>query len=777
MTDPKQRSLERRLLAALFLLLGLYYAWLLITRRLPRGHDTLAAYVLQYLFLVQSSQGGSVPFWLPYSTHGSVTSWHFLPGSGLLTQALLLVGVPQGANAFPIFQLGMLLEEIVLLVGTWRLGAFFFRSPAARFFVTLSMVGSSFWAEQIWHNHRVLYAIPLILSFLYQFLEDGRRLPLFLGLNLLALQFLGNAPYSTVMTILITGIYLGGYVALFRRRFDWTRLRPRPVDGVILLVNLAVVACFYLTLTSGTQEAAIAPSGRNADGTVSLDHYMTFAGALGPVRFLDLLLGTSPLRDFTLYFGVAAVPLAILGIALRPGRPTLHFALGLVLVAFLSVGYLSCVAMVLYYSAPPVHFYRYLCVVGVHVRIPLLFLAGFGVEGLLHVGSWERPLLRKTAAALAALGIVCGACALFYLRDREPPLDLPHLVQTPIPILGTSQGSDASGFLAGIFGGTSIAAFGLAAVLALRTRRPEWAPLLAGALLVFQAADLARWRFQLTRQRTRPLTDEQYALQELRPIPYVPRRAPDERRARVLAPAFFDDGAAYETADAYFHRDPPASSLPCSFWSRPMDLLLRAYAGAPLDGPTPVRPAILRGTVRPPFDKLIGLSMDKLQVFSRAHVVGNDALMASLLNDEEFHGDVLLIAPTEGVSALSAIPLDANERLDVACVVESFDANAIRIKVAAPSPAWLLYCDAWHPDWRALVNGRSVAPARAFLAYKAVPLEPGDNVVEFRMAPPVRIWTFRVTAVNAALWVLGVIALAAAAFARRESLFGLRDPM
>lgn len=775
--DQKRRSQERRLLAALFVLLGLYYAWLLISRRLPRGHDTLAAFVVQYLFLVPSAQGGAFPLWFPYSNHGSPTSWHMLPGGGLFQQALLLLGVPEGANALPLFHLGLLVEEIVLLVGTWRLGGFFFRSPAARFFVTVAMVGSSFWAEQIWHNHRVLYAVPLTLSFFLAFLETGRRRHLFLGLNLLALQFLGNVPYSTVMTVLITALYLLCYVVVFRRRFDWSRLRPRPIDGAILLANAAVVACLYVSLTSGMQDAAIAPSGRNADGTVSLDHYLTYAGALDPIRYLDLLLGTSPLRDFTLYFGVAAVPLAILGIALRPGRPTLFFSLCLALVFLLSLGYLSCVAPMLYYSAPPVRFYRYLCVVGVHVRIPLLFLAGFGVEGLLRCGPGEHRLLRRTAAALALLGIVCGACAITYARDRQPPLDLPHLVQTPVPLLGTSQGSDAPGFLAGILGGTAVSALALAAILAARTRRPEWTPFLVGALLAFHAADVARWRVQLTRQRTTPLNDEQYAMQELRPIPYAARRSLNEGRSRTLAPPFFDDGAVYETVDAYFHRDPPASSSPSSFWSRPLDLLLRAYARAPLEGATSVRPGVLRGTVRPPYDKLIGLSEDKLRMFSRAHVVGNDPLMASLMNDREFRGDVLLIAPHENAPAPSAVPLDADERLDVPCVVEAFDANSIRVRVTAPAGAWLFYSDAWHPDWRARVNGSPAPVARACLAYKAVPLRSGENVVELFMVSPVRLWTFRVTALNAALWVLGVIALTAACFRARESLFDLRDSM
>jgi hypothetical protein len=210
---------------------------------------------------------------------------------------------------------------------------------------------------------------------------------------------------------------------------------------------------------------------------------------------------------------------------------------------------------------------------------------------------------------------------------------------------------------------------------------------------------------------------------------------------------FTGDGAVYDVMENYIPRDPPASTGTAPFRMAPVDQLLRTYGGGQF--------GVWRsGNIRPPYDKVIGFSADKLQVFSAAHIL-TDAQVADLLNRPDFRGDVLLIAGSG-----DPVPrLDANERLAVRPEVISFDANSLRVKVEVPKGGWLLYCDAAHPGWRATVNGRNAPVARAFLAYKAVPVTAGTNDVEFRFKSPARTWTFRLAALNALLWVLGLFVL------------------
>ncbi|MBI1952976.1 MAG: hypothetical protein HYS41_02510, partial [Candidatus Omnitrophica bacterium] len=70
------------------------------------------------------------------------------------------------------------------------------------------------------------------------------------------------------------------------------------------------------------------------------------------------------------------------------------------------------------------------------------------------------------------------------------------------------------------------------------------------------------------------------------------------------------------------------------------------------------------------------------------------------------------------------------------------------------------YSDVWHPFWKAKVNGRPVPVARANLAYKAVPILPGENRVHFFFESKALVWAYRFFGINALIWVAGIVVLA-----------------
>lgn len=68
--------------------------------------------------------------------------------------------------------------------------------------------------------------------------------------------------------------------------------------------------------------------------------------------------------------------------------------------------------------------------------------------------------------------------------------------------------------------------------------------------------------------------------------------------------------------------------------------------------------------------------------------------------------------------------------------VEKFTANELVARISVPGDGgWLVYADAFHPNWRATVNGKSVPVLEANLAFKAVALSAGENVVRFFYSP------------------------------------------
>src|SRR5205814_1774733 len=156
---------------------------------------------------------------------------------------------------------------------------------------------------------------------------------------------------------------------------------------------------------------------------------------------------------------------------------------------------------------------------------------------------------------------------------------------------------------------------------------------------------------------------------------------------------------------------------------------------------------------------IIGERQDKLQVFSAAHVTGSENEIADFMNRPEFRGDVLFLsAPPPLYHRVDASFLSKNERLAAVPKVLEFGANRLRVEVDVPADAWLAYSDAWDPNWRATVDGTPTPVERANLAYKAVRLHAGRNLVEFRFVAPLRAACTLGVAVVSVLW-CGVLAV------------------
>ena len=77
----------------------------------------------------------------------------------------------------------------------------------------------------------------------------------------------------------------------------------------------------------------------------------------------------------------------------------------------------------------------------------------------------------------------------------------------------------------------------------------------------------------------------------------------------------------------------------------------------------------------------------------------------------------------------------------------------MRLRLTAGREQYLVLSDSWYPGWRAVVDGIEVPIERANLLFRAVRLDSGAHVVEFRYEPG---W-FRLG------WVVSAISLALAA--------------
>jgi hypothetical protein len=742
---------ERRLFVLLVVLETAVFAWLVLSGRLPRGHDTLGLYLQQYLFLADATQSHAVALWMPNTAHGLVTNWTANCQGGLLQNAILLLGgVPAGTNHLPVFYAGLFVDEMILLVGVWTLSRRYYATLSARFFVSAAAIGSAFWMDHLVCNFRVYFCLPLILALTHDFLESGSRGKFFLAFLLMVLQFTGNTPYIPLFTLLVVLVYFIVHVLVVRMPAATLRrsLRPRPVDVLIVAANLGLLALLYVTLTHGASEIRLFRPGRNPDGSVGLDEFLTHGGALSPLRYLDLVLGLSPSLDYTLYCGILTLACAALGVFHRPGRTVYGLLICLILVVLFSTGFLSAVATMAYSVAPPLHFFRYVALTAPVAKLFLILLSGFGVEALLARREELKRTLKPLSRGLLIAAIPIALLVVATLRNRETLSSVTEILRTGRLGLGQRPGADAPAPAGALLGGSALALAAAGILFGLRARRTEISPALLAAFLGIHTLDLYRWKVQMLTQESIPLDAEQLALQEIRPVPYIPRRDPDyEHSPRFRAwKNFPDQGALYDFTDPFLGVEPPSSRYLTMAWLAPYDALR---------GVREERPS------SPSWARISGSSVDKLQVFRAARSAASEQRVAEFLKTPEFRGDVLLLGPRQESGSLA--PLAADTRLAAPCSIERFDFDSLTVKVEVPADeedAWLMYADAWHPGWTATLNARPVPVERAFLAYKAVKLTRGSNVVEFRFSDSLRSVSYRVIGLASLGMIVAVAVLA-----------------
>jgi hypothetical protein len=750
---------------------------LLISHRGVIGHDAFQYFSLQYYFLNNAVHAGETAQWMPLMTHGTVSNWWYAVQSSMVQAAILALGpvnrVLSGWNFLPIYYLGILFDLTVLLLGVWLLGRRYFTSNLTNLFVCISTLGSTIWFTQHWYNLHLYYALPLILHFVHELFEKGQWRYFFLAGNLFAIQCCGSLPYFIPITSLVVCLYtllyllLSWGVAKTQIAHLLTNWRRAIVPISLVAVSLSAV---ILMLTYGTDLIANYNVGRLADGTVTLEDFLTY-GTNSNLRWFEFLSRTSPVFDYNLYFGYLALTFAVLALLVTRTKPLLVIA-GTTLVVFL-IANSTPVAAGLYYVWPTMRYFRHLSLTSTIVRLLLCLMAGFGFEQILLAPAKEHSVkLRIAVFGLLQFAVMLFVFSLSYPRAVnwvaaavlgffrldaavfEQSYLLPHLQQAALWCL-----------LAGAF---------FAAVASRRFSVRA----LAIAAIALQTVDIYSFKLDLSQLRTIPLTASQYEISKLQPMPYSARRLPVDYdthpRAKDVPQNRYRGGVEYWTTDSYLFTDPPANRGRADHWLWFFDDFLRAFAREELRDVTHrprafrVRDSFLFPADNPAALSAGGISEDKIQFFSQAHHIPSDQEVGRLLASGVSDGNALLLSGPAGSADEQPVTSGSNERLRLAYDVTQYDSNNVRIRVSGVAAGtWLYYADVWHPSWCATVNGNNVAVGKANLAYKAVPLSEGENVVHFRFHSTPLWISLSFLNWNALLWVLFIPCLAVSASCRR----------
>lgn len=69
-------------------------------------------------------------------------------------------------------------------------------------------------------------------------------------------------------------------------------------------------------------------------------------------------------------------------------------------------------------------------------------------------------------------------------------------------------------------------------------------------------------------------------------------------------------------------------------------------------------------------------------------------------------------------------------------MIESYSDNEVRVRAKSAGHGYLVLTDLYHPGWSATVDGQPTSILPADIAFRAVPVTPGEHVIVFRFAVP-----------------------------------------
>lgn len=743
---------------ALLLALEGVLAGRMVAERRIGGHDGLFEQVVRWFFLNSHATGGPVPHWLPFASHGMVGSWWGMVQDGIFQSALLFV--PGSVVALVPFlvlsQLGVLVDHGLLLLGTWLLARRELKTLEGAFFVTAAVLASTIWFAQPWFELHLIYAVPLVLVLVHDWVEKGRALSLVLAANLVTLQGLATPGYFLPVQAFAVGVMFALYAARNHGawlRAVWARTRAQPGTIALAAVAAAVPIALILVFTiPGTDEVVFQHGGRESDRSVTLATFFSYGGRPGhawETHWLELFVRSSYLLDRSGYVGALTAGFAVFALFRKPDPGAIRWLCWTVILAAFAQGTaLSAAAFGLW---PGMSYYRHLGLAGAFVRVGVAFLGGHGFDRFVRdMRDPAVPRRRSLLAASAAIGITAVLALL--LPGQKALTDYNEWsLESSLRVLSSLDAI----VLSGVLGFLAVSALGLGAVASF-TRWPQRAGVIIAALLALHAGDLYFYKNTAVTRRTVALDASQAPLFDWGPVEWQPRRVLEtslDGKASLVGDLDRRlEGDLRWPLESLLLRDALGSRWRVDYWHQPLDDLLRACAGVP-EGAS----ANALAEVRTP-DALVfpetgcdaglvaGVTADKVRFYRAARRLPTTTAVAKALAQKD---DALYLLDP------AAVPSGTGEQMareSIAITSVRFDTNEAVFLVAAPVDGWLYDAEAWHRWWRATVDGAPVTIERANLAYRAVPVPAGTHEVRFAFHAPWLSWAHRFAGLEGLLW-------------------------
>lgn len=761
MKIPIRQLTFRSVFVLLFVLEAFLFLWQFLTQRISAGHETIQYFILQYYFLNHLICHGEIAQWMPYMTQGTVANWWFSIQADLFQNALMTVHpLLRNLNFVDLFNFGIFWKHLVLLCGVWLWGRIHLKSPWAVLFFCSGILGSAIWMNQIWYGFHLYYALPLVFFLIHYFLKTWSWRWLFLAGQLWILQSFGNMPYFLPLTAWILFSYFLLYLSQNFKTLDngWKNLDWK--KGILVIAALVLTAWGYVYLTTyGTKEIINYNPGRNLEGTTDLNGFLTYGGILGINAWIEGITGISPMLDYTLYSGFLITLFALAGLVfIFSLKNRAWLLIWTILVIFLN---LACwPSSWLYELWPMMKFYRHLSLLTPLSKVAVCLWSAVVLDHLLEQ-KLDFHQIRKfslLAGSMALAILVLILCSPGIIKLALASIS-PSMFFSEVPIFldRILPHFQAWGFFHSLIIGLALGAFIILLI------HPQQKTKILIILILIQCIDIYSYKIKETLART--VSNQTPKITKFYPMPYAGRRSFTDWEK--LERSHFIQQLPLQTVknwaiNSFIYLDEPGSTFRVDHWLKPLDQYYRTYWGQNLDD-FKERPAGLinyRGLTfpqqHPASLKFSGVNENKIQFFTDGDEITDIKQTSLQMSLAHYSGDVPFILKSgEGERRIN---LKENYRIDVPIKIRNFTANRLEISADVPAAAkWLIYSDVWHPDWQATDNGSPIKIYRANLAYKAIPVTPGQHVIEFHFFSRVIDLLYWLLAFISLAWVIGII--------------------
>ncbi|MBW1990474.1 MAG: hypothetical protein JRI97_13165, partial [Deltaproteobacteria bacterium] len=666
------------------------------------------------------------------------------------------------------------------LLGFYLLSRLLFRNRLTVILVCAGSILSLLWLTQLLLNFRIIHLLPLILYFLLMFRKERQGRHLWMAGAVCVLALLGSPPaVSSVYFLLVTAtlaVFLLSDKSLASAAFRLDRA------NLAFFALFAALASLYLYSSLHALElTTLHDFGRDqATKKVSLDLFLKWENDIGLFHyFTNVLAGINGHKaDASLYIPLLLTVFFLYSLV---RVRTFEFYLFLVLYSlFLWVSFGGVFAVPFYYF-PGMAYFRHLKYLLVVAKVFMLVLAGLGLDHFLGrvLGEKAQPAAsgkgvlaampartKKLLFALAALAVV------LFVRDSLPgdlrttagvmaadfgsihaadiPLSaklynyfkygyvytfwpqyytvLPQYILSPEDIDRTINHI----FFNAYFFSAKIIFYAVGFIILFylfrRIKKDKKRIVIVYAVfsLLFVADTILYKSYaNLSIPKINDFNLESTKYFNVHPLSYQAKRLKSfetDRQRRLFV--FPDYSMARHTLSFYgiAQFDPCFPKYKFMFLPEGFSRLVRLRGGRIAEDPFMTWKSALPED-DPAFMRVLGCGFPKVRMVNDAVVAQTREEAERLVRETKELDKTVVLGP--GPDLPAGRPLGGGE-----AEVVAFSPNRTAISTAS-NGAWLVYADSFHPGWKAFVDGARANVHKAYLAFKAVYVPPGEHLVEF----------------------------------------------